>query len=311
MKIAGNERLSIRKNLRKIWACRAFYAMMAVGVAYFVVFKYATLYGLVIAFKDYRIRLGIMGSPWVGFSNFPKALGNRELPRYVYNTLLISFARLIFSFPAPIILALLLNELKSHTFKRVIQSVLYLPYFLSWIILAGIFSNLFSVTSGVFPIFFKNLGIEMPSLIADPKYFIPFLIGSEIWKNTGWGTIIYLAAISGIDAELYESAVVDGCSRFQQVIHITLPCIAVTVVTLLVLTMGGIMNAGFDQIFNLQSARTVMVSEILDTYLYRLGITSGRYEYSAIIGMFKSVINCILLFSVNWIAGKISDSSPL
>jgi hypothetical protein len=166
-------------NLRKIWACRVFYAMMAVGVAYFVVFKYATLYGLLIAFKDYRIRLGIMGSPWVGFSNFPKALGNRELPRYIYNTLLISFGRLIFSFPAPIILALLLNELKSHTFRRIVQSVLYLPYFLSWIILAGIFSNLFSVTSGVFPIFFRNFGIEMPSLITDPKYFIPFLIVEE------------------------------------------------------------------------------------------------------------------------------------
>jgi putative aldouronate transport system permease protein len=311
MKAGTENLLPLQRNLRKVWACRAFYAMMAVGVMYFVVFKYATLYGLLIAFKDYRIRLGIMGSPWVGFSNFPKALGNRELPRYIYNTLLISFCRLIFSFPAPIIVALLLNELKSGKFRRIVQSILYLPYFLSWIILAGIFANLFSVTSGVFPIFFKNIGVNMPSLIADPKYFIPFLIGSEIWKNTGWGTIIYLAAITGIDPELYESAVVDGCNRFQQVIHITLPCISVTVVTLLVLNMGGIMNAGCDQIFNLQSARTVMVSEIIDTYVYRLGIISGRYVYSAIIGMFKSVINCTLLFSVNWIAGRISDSSPL
>jgi putative aldouronate transport system permease protein len=177
--------------------------------------------------------------------------------------------------------------------------------------MAGIFSNLLSVTNGVIPLFMRSLGIEMPSLIADPRYFVPFLIGSDIWKNAGWGTIVYLAAISGIDPELYESAVVDGCNRFQQVVHITLPCIAITVVTLLVINMGGIMNAGFDQIFNLYSARTMRVGDIIDTYVYRLGIQSGRYEFSAIIGMFKSMINCILLFSVNWVAGKISDSSPL
>jgi putative aldouronate transport system permease protein len=157
----------------------------------------------------------------------------------------------------------------------------------------------------------RSLGIEMPSLIADPRYFVPFLVASDVWKNSGWGTIVYLAAITGIDPELYESAVVDGCNRFQQVLHITLPCIAITVVTLLVINMGGIMNAGFDQIFNLYSARTMRVGDIIDTYVYRLGIQSGRYEFSAIIGMFKSLINCVLLFTVNWAAGKISDSSPL
>ena len=151
----------------------------------------------------------------------------------------------------------------------------------------------------------------MPSLIADPKYFVGFLIGSDIWKNMGWGTIIYLAAITGIDPELYESAVVDGCNRFQQVIHITLPCIALTIATLLVLSVGGIMNAGFDQIFNLYGQRTMLVADIIDTYVYRLGIQSSRFEYSTVIGMFKSVINCVLLFTVNWAAGKISDSSPL
>jgi putative aldouronate transport system permease protein len=285
--------------------------MILLGFAYFFIFKYATLYGLLIAFKTYRIRLGILGSPWAGLSNFPKALGNIDLPRIVYNTLFISFSRLIFGFPAPIILALLLNELKSPVFKQMVQSVLYLPYFLSWIIMAGIFSNLFSVTNGVIPLFMRQLGVEMPSLIADPRYFVPFLIGSDIWKNAGWGTIVYLAAISGIDPELYESAVVDGCGRFQQVVHITLPSIAITVVTLLVINMGGIMNAGFDQIFNLYSARTMKVGDILDTYVYRLGIQSGKYEFSAIIGMFKSLVNCILLFTVNWVAGRISDSSPL
>jgi putative aldouronate transport system permease protein len=285
--------------------------MILAGAAYFFIFKYATLYGLLIAFKSYRIRLGILGSPWAGFANFPRALGNPDLPRIVTNTLVISFSKLLFGFPFPIILALLLNELRSQKFKRIIQSLLYLPHFLSWIIMAGICKNLFSVTNGVIPLFMRNLGVEMPSLISDPQYFIGFLVVSEIWKSAGWGTIIYLAAISGIDAELYESAVIDGCNRLQQIIHITLPCIAVTVVTLLVLNTGGIMNAGFDQIFNLYSPRTMRVGDIIDTYVYRLGILNGRFEYSTIIGMFKSIINCVLLFTVNWIAGKLSDSSPL
>jgi putative aldouronate transport system permease protein len=300
-----------QKKLRQAWGYRALYLMVLAGFAYFFIFKYVTLYGILIAFKNYRIKLGILGSPWVGLANFPKALGNSDVPRIIINTLFISFCRLIFGFPVPIILAILLNELKSPVFKRLVQSVLYLPYFLSWIIMAGIFSNLLSVTNGVIPIFMRGLGVEMPSFISDPKYFVQFLVISDIWKNSGWGTIIYLAAISGIDPELYESALVDGAGRFQQVLHITLPCIALTIVTLLVLSMGGIMNAGFDQIFNLYSARTMRVGDIIDTYVYRLGIQNGRYEYSTIIGLLKSVVNCALLLTVNWIAGKITDSSPL
>jgi putative aldouronate transport system permease protein len=297
--------------LQKAWSYRTLYAMIFIGFAYFVIFKYATMYGLLIAFKNYRIKLGILGSPWVGFANFPQAFGNTDFPIIFRNTVIISFGKLLFGFPAPIILALLLNELRSDVFKRAVQSVLYIPHFISWIIMAGICQNLFSVTNGVIPLFFRLFNIEIPSLIADPKYFVGFLFASDVWKSMGWGTIIYLAAISGIDPELYESALVDGCNRFQQVLHITLPCISVTVVTLLVINMGGAMNAGFDQIFNLYSSRTRSVAEIIDTYVYTLGIQSGKFEYSTIIGMFKSIINCAMLFTVNWIAGKISDSSPL
>jgi putative aldouronate transport system permease protein len=301
----------LHNKLQKALTYRAIYAMIFVGVAYFILFKYVTLYGILIAFKSYRIRAGILRSPWAGFSNFPIALGNTEFPKIVRNTLYISFGRLLFGFPAPFILALLLNELKSPGFKRVIQSVLYLPHFISWIIMAGICQNLFSITNGVLPLFLKQLNIKMPSLISDPRYFVGFLFTSDIWKNMGWGTIIYLAAISGVDPELYESAIIDGCNRFQQVIHVTLPCLALTIVTLLVINMGGIMDAGFDQIFNLYSPRTMQVADIIDTYVYRLGIVSGKFEYSAIVGLFKSVVNCFMLFTVNWIAGKISDSSPL
>jgi putative aldouronate transport system permease protein len=211
----------------------------------------------------------------------------------------------------PIILALLLNELRSDIFKRTVQSLLYLPHFISWIIMAGICNNIFSITNGALPLFLKQINVEMPSLIADPKYFVGFLFGSAIWKNMGWGTIIYLAAIAGIDPELYESAIIDGCNRFQQILHITLPCLSLTIVTILVLNMGGVMNAGFDQVFNLYSPRTMQVADIIDTYVYRLGIQSAKFEFSAIIGLFKSVVNCVMLFSMNWVAGKISDSSPL
>ena len=297
---------------KKIWSYRVLYFMALAGFAYFILFKYVPLYGFLIAFKNFRLRAGIIGSPWVGFANFPKALGDPNFPLIIKNTLIISFGRLLFGFPVPIILSLLLNELKSPIFKKTIQSLLYFPYFISWIIMAGICMNLFSITNGVIPLFLKNnFSINMPSLIADPKYFVGFLIGSDIWKSMGWGTIIYLAAISGIDPELYESAVMDGCNHFQQVLHVTLPCISLTIVTILVISTGGIMNAGFDQIFNLYGPTTRTVSDIIDTYTYRMGLLNGRFEYSTIIGMLKSVINCILLFTVNWVSGKISESSPL
>ena len=303
--------MTINKGLQKIWGYRALYVMIIAGFAYFFIFNYATLYGLLIAFKNYRVRLGILGSPWVGFANFPVAFGNTEFPRIVRNTLVISFGKLLFGFPAPIILALLLNELRSQRFKRIVQSILYIPHFISWVILAGIFNNLFSVTNGVFPLFFRLFNVEMPSLIGDPKYFVGFLFASNVWKNMGWGTIIYLAAISGINPELYESAVIDGCNRFQQALHITVPTISLTIVTLLVLNMGSVMSAGFDQIFNMMTPRTMSVAHIIDTYVYTLGIQSGRYEYATILGMFKAVINCVMLFTVNWVSGKISETSPL
>ncbi len=205
-------------------------------------------------------------------------------------------------------MALLLNELRSRRFLKVAQSILYLPYFISWIVMAGICSNLFSSTSGVLPKLAASIGIQMPSLIADPKYFRGFLYGSEVWKNVGWNTIIFMAAITVIDPELYEAGKMDGCNRFQQAIHITIPCISATIVVLLILNLGGVMNAGFDQIFNLQTSRTKEVSNIIDTYLYELGLISGKYEYATVIGMLKSIVNAILLFSTNIIAGRLTGT---
>jgi len=295
----------------KIWGYRALYTMIIAGLAYFIIFNYATLYGFLIAFKDFRPRLGILGSPWVGLKHFRAVFSNPEFTLILRNTMVISFGKLLTAFPAPILLALLLNELKSQRYKRVVQSILYIPHFISWVIMAGIFQNLFSVTTGIIPMFLRNFGMDMPSLMADPNYFIGFLFTTNVWKTMGWGTIIYLAAISGINPELYESAVIDGCNRFQQALRITLPCISYTIVILLVINMGSIMSAGFDQIFNLMGSRTTSVANIIDTYAYYLGIRGGRFEWATVVGMFKAAVNCTMLFTVNWIAGKISESSPL
>jgi len=289
----------------------ALYLMMLVGVVWFIVFKYATLSGLIIAFKKFSIRKGIWGSEWVGLKNFEKVFRGTDLPVIFRNTLTISFWKLVFGFPAPVILALLLNEVRSTGFKRVIQSTVYLPHFLSWVIMAAICNNLFSSTSGAIALFLAKFGVSMPSFMSDPKYFRGFLYFTDVWKNMGWGTIIYLAAITGIDPQLYEAATIDGATRFQSVLHVTIPCISTTMVTLLVLSVGGVMNAGFDQIFNLYTNTTRPVADIIDTYVYRLGLQSFKYEYATVVGMAKAVINCVLLFSANWVAGKISDSSPL
>ena len=287
------------------------YLMMLVGFVWFIIFKYATLSGLVIAFKKFSIRKGIWGSEWVGFKNFQKVFKGTDLPIVFKNTLTISFWKLVIGFPAPVILALLLNEVHNVAFKCVIQSTVYLPHFLSWVIMAAICNNLFSSTSGAIALFLAKFGITMPSFMSDPRYFRGFLYFTDVWKNMGWGTIIYLAAITGIDPQLYEAATIDGATRLQSVFHVTIPCIATTMVTLLVLSVGGVMNAGFDQVFNLYNDMTRPVADIIDTYVYRLGLQSFKYEYATVVGMTKAAINCVLLFSANWVAGKISDSSPL
>jgi len=301
-------RNKVKRLLRNVWKYRVIYLMISVGVLYFIIFKYATFYGLLLAFKNYKIRLGIMGSPWVGLKNFSTVFSGKDFPRVFQNTIIISFFKLLFGFPAPIIISLLLNELTARRFKRVAQTALYFPHFISWTILAGMFYSLFSATMGVIPRLLASYGISMPSMIYDPNYIRGFLYATDVWKNVGWYTIIYLAAISGIDPQLYDAAIVDGCNRFQQVRYVTLPSIMLTIVTLLVLNVGGIMNAGFEQIFNLESEITRDVVDIIDTYVYRFGLRSGKFEYATVVGITKSIINCALLFTANWVAGKLAES---
>lgn len=295
-------------SIKKYWAL---YLMMSVGVIYFFVFEYLTLPGLYIVFTKFSFRKGIFGSPFVGLENFRTVFKINQFSWVLKNTIQISFMKFLLGFPAPIILALLLNEVQNSKFKKVIQSILYLPHFLSWIIMAGICTSLFSTVAGFLPLTLRHLGIEMPSFMTDPNYIRPFLYATSIWKGVGWGTIIYMAALAGVDQQLYEAAAIDGCNRLQLCLHVTLPAISVTVVTLMVLDLGGILSAGFDQIFNLSNKMVEDKVDIIDTWAYRLAWNSYKYEWSAVIGLFKAAVGALLVYTTNWIAGKISDSSPL
>ena len=295
-------------SIKKYWAL---YLMMSVGVIYFFIFEYCTLPGLYIVFTKFSFRKGIFGSPFVGLENFRTVFKINQFSWVLKNTIQISFMKFLLGFPAPIILALLLNEVQNSKFKKVIQSILYLPHFLSWIIMAGICTSLFSTVAGFLPLALRQWGIEMPSFMTDPNYIRPFLYATSIWKGVGWGTIIYMAALAGVDQQLYEAAAIDGCNRFQLCLHVTLPAISVTVVTLMVLDLGGILSAGFDQIFNLSNKMVQDKVDIIDTWAYRLAWNSYKYEWSAVIGLFKAAVGAALVYTTNWIAGKISDSSPL
>jgi len=300
---AGTKKVSRRRSLwKQIAYCKYLYMLIAPGFILTLIFHYFPMYGLQLAFKNFMYNKGIWGSPWNNFAHFKAFMSNPEFKRVVFNTLWISINQMIWNFPAPIILALLLNELRNKTFKRVTQSILYLPHFVNWIIISGLIFNLFSVTNGVVNKVLASLNMQPVVIIGNPNVFRPLLYISSMWKGVGWGTIIYMAAIAGVDVQLYESAIIDGANRFQQCIYITLPSLKYAIVILLILNTGGLMNSNFDQIFNLMGPTTRAVGEVIDTYVYRLGIVNARYDFSTAVGLFKQVINCILLFTSNYVA---------
>lgn len=301
-----NPRKDVLKNIMKlIGRYKYLYLLILPGIVFYIVFSYAPLYGIMLAFKKYKYNAGILGSPWAGFYNIELLVKDKQFWGVVKNTIIISFGKILTGFPAPIILALLLNELKNQRFKRFTQSVLYLPYFLSWVIMAGLIYNMFSSTNGILAkIYIEYFNAKPPMILGNASHFRTLIYSSNIWKGAGWGTIIYLAALSGIDPSLYESATIDGANRLKQMIYITIPSLSYAIVILLLLNIGQVMNAGFDQIFNLYDPSVYRVGDIIDTYVYRIGIQSARYEYSTAVGLFKSVVNCGLLVSANWIAKK-------
>ena len=290
--------------LKRIIEYRALLVMMIPAIIFFAVFCYYPMYGVTLAFKDFKILEGIGGSPWVGFKYFRQMFEDPYFFKTVANTLIISCYKLIFGFPAPIIFALLLNEVRNIHFKKVVQTVSYLPYFMSWVIMGSIFFSLLSLNGPINAIL-EMIGLEPIMFMGDSSVFRGVLVVTDVWKGFGWGSILYIAAISGIDQEMYEAARLDGANRFQNAWYITIPSILPVICINLILSLSGILNAGFDQVFNMYSEVVYDVADIIDTYVYRLGMKSMQYSLSTAVGLFKSAIGLVLILAVNFIIRKI------
>jgi len=285
---------------------RVYYLLLLPFLAFIIVFKYLPMYGITLAFKDFKILKGISGSPWAGLKYFTQLFESLSFAEVLRNTLIISFEKLLFSFPAPILLALFINEVKMPLAKKAFQTCSYLPHFISWIIAAALIEDLLSLNGPVNAVNVM-LGGQPVYYMASTTAFRPILVISAIWKNAGWNSIIYLAAISGIDQGLYEAAIMDGASKRQMIWHITLPCIRLTIVTLFLLDIGKIMFAGFDQVYNLYSPAVYSVGDVLDTYTYRQGLTKNNYSYATAAGLFQNVIGFLLVIISNLLVSKLSD----
>jgi putative aldouronate transport system permease protein len=286
--------------------------MLIPPLIWYAIFHYGPLYGVQLAFKDFSPIRGIWGSAWVGLEHFKFLFfQSPDFMRIFRNTLLISLYNMIFGFPAPIILALLLNEVRSAAFKRISQSISYIPHFFSWVVLAGIITVMLSPSEGPVNYLLKFIGLEPIYFLADSSYFRSTLVATGIWKEIGWGTIIYLAALSGVDPALYEAAKIDGASRWKQIWYITIPTILPVVTIMFILSLGGILNAGFDQIFNLYNPAVYDVADVIDTYVYRAGILGAQFGLTTAVGLFKNVIGIILVLSTNYIVKKLGQEGVL
>mgnify|MGYP002603681988 CR=1 FL=1 len=304
MKIADKTNVQRKKkNWQKDWQL---HLMILPGLLFILIFKYMPLGGITIAFKEFLPGKGIWGSPWVGLENFEYMLALPDTKRVMWNTLFIAAAKILINFPVPIIISILLNEVKNHRFKRSVQTIIYLPYFISWVILAGIIQDLFA-KEGLINQFLGIFGAEPVFFLGNKYAFLGVLIGTDVWKNFGYNTVVYLAAITGIDETLYEAAKIDGANRFQQIWNVTLPGIAPIVVLMMILNLGNVLNAGFEQIFNLYNSLVYETADIIDTFVYRISLVEANYSLGTAVGLLKSVVSFILIVTSYKIANKYSD----
>lgn len=290
-------------NFRQCWPL---YVMVLPGVVFFIIFRYIPIGGSVIAFQDYSVFRGIADSPWVGFKYFRLLFDSPDFFRILTNTIILGLLKVILIFPVPIILALLINEVRATLLKKGIQTALYIPHFLSWVIIAGITFDIFSL-NGIYNTIRDWFGMEPSLIMQKEQFFRPLYVLTGIWRDAGWGTIVYLAAISSMDPGIYESAVVDGASRLKQMTHITLPLLLPTIVVLFLLDIGNFMELGFDHVYNLLTPMTYSVGDIIDTYVYRTGIQEARYSFATTVGLFQAVIGFILVMIFNRLSKRVSD----
>ncbi len=297
---------SLSSTARAMWRARWLYLLALPGMVYFVLFQYLPILGNAIAFKDYSPFLGFWESPWVGFGHFRRLLQDPEVAGAIGNTLSLSLLQIVFAFPAPIVVALLLNELAGERFKRVIQSVVYLPHFISWVIIVGIFYQLLGA-DGLANQSLRQVGQQPIGFLTSPEWFRPLIILEIIWRETGWGTIIFLAALTGIDQQLYEAARIDGAGRWRQMWHVTLPGIRPVVVLMFILQLGKVMDSGFEQIFLQRNASNVEVAEVLDTFVYFRGLLGGDFGFAAAAGLFKGLVGLVLILAANRLARRAGE----
>jgi putative aldouronate transport system permease protein len=293
-------------DIRRDWQL---YVLLAPMIIWFAVFLYTPMYGLQIAFKQYSLFRGIDGSPWVGFSNFVTLFNNEYFLRAIKNTLLISFYSLVFAFPMPVILALMFNEIQHNGFRKIAQTITYLPHFISVVIIAGLVINFLSPSSGIVNVLLAKMGFEKIYFLTIPDYFRPIFIGSNIWKEAGFESIIYLAAIAGINPALYESARIDGASRWQMMRYITIPSILPTVVIMLIIRIGNMIEVGFEYIVLLYQPATFETADVIATFIYRSGLQNNQYSIGAAAGLFNAVVAFILVYGANRLSRRVSQTS--
>ena len=293
---------------KKIKKCKYLYIMMLLPIIYYILFHYLPLYGVLIAFKDYKIAKGVWGSPWVGFKWFEKFLADPYFWKLVKNTLLLNIYGLLWGFPVPILLALMLNEVTNAKFKRAIQTVSYLPHFISTVVVCGMVMNFLSL-DGIINQIIAAFGFDKIQFMVLPEWFRTIFTASGIWQTCGWTSIIYLSALTSVDQEILEAAMIDGANRFQRIKLVTLPSIAPTISIMLIMQIGRLMSLGYEKIILLYNGSTYETADVISTYVYRRGILSADFSYSTAVGLFQSVIGVILLVASNQISKKLSDSS--
>lgn len=287
------------------------YVLFLPVLIYYVIFSYIPMAGIILAFKDFNFLEGIYGSPWAGFKHFSRFLNNGDFWVVFKNTVIISFLRILFGFPAPIIFALLLNEIRNKTFKKITQTISYLPHFISWVVISGILFSFFAA-EGLVNKLIVTMGGSAYGFLSSESYFRQFLVATAIWKELGWGAIVYLAALAGVDPEVYEAGIIDGTNRWQKLIYITIPSISKVVSIMFVLSFANVLNAGFEQVLVLINPTVAGVAEIIDYYIYRTGIMQvNNYSYATAVGFFKSFISLALVLITNWGAKKIDEEGAI
>lgn len=296
----------LKKEISRNWIL---YLMLLPVITYFIIFKYTPMYGITLAFKNFQTKKGILGSPWVGFANFERFLKAYNFKSLLWNTLRLSTYSLVVGFPIPIVFALFLNYLRSNRLRKVVQMVSYAPHFISTVVICGILSLFMTNNTGIFNVLRGMFGLRSIDFLGKPEYFSHIYVWSGVWQNMGWSAIIYISALAGVDQQMHEAAIIDGASKLQRMWYIDIPSIKSTIVMLLILKMGSIMDIGFEKVFLLQNPLNKDASNIISTYVYQVGLQNAQYGYSTAVNLFNTIINVILLVAANTVSKKLFDES--